>query len=490
MAGRPGPVIAIVGGGASGTLAAVHLLREAAAKNSPLRIVLIDRLGRHGLGQAYATTHPDHLLNTPAERMSALAGDPRHLLRWAAAVGLGDRMFLPRRAYGQYLQATLSEAQQRAQPLSRVISITSDVLAIRRGRPLRLLLADGSLDADIAVLATGNPPPAPPAPMPPSPRCITDPWAPGALDAAADGSPVVILGTGLTMLDAALSVTGGNPRTVVHAVSRHGLLPRAHRSPPAHDSALWLPALSRGGDPLRLSDLLRQVRAAIRARPGRWQEVIDGLRPHVPGLWQRLPDRDKQLFLRHVARHWEVHRHRAPPATAARITALRGTGRLSVLAGRVTEVTEITSTGPDGPLRVRIDQGTATAEITAGWLVNATGPGTDITRSADPLIRDLLSQGLARPGPLGLGLDASPEGAVLDASGAPGSALFTLGPPLRGLYYETTAIPEIRDQAAALARHLTAVIHAPGTPAVPPRSGTKSQPCPAAGMLGPAKTIG
>ncbi len=157
-----------------------------------------------------------------------------------------------------------------------------------------------------------------------------------------------------------------------------------------------------------------------------------------------------------------MHRHRAAPATATRVAALRSAGRLSVLSGRVTEVAEIAATGPDGLLRVRIDQGTATAEITAGWLVNATGPDSDITRSADPLIRDLLSQNMARPGPLGLGLDASPEGAVVDARGTPASELFTLGPPLRGLYYETTAIPEIRDQAAALARHLTAVIRATG----------------------------
>ena len=156
---QAGPVVAIIGGGASGTLAAVHLLREAAARNRPLRIALIDRLGRHGLGQAYATTHPDHLLNTPAHRMSALAGDPEHLLRWAAAAGPGVPVFLPRRSYGQYLRATLAQAQQQAQPLARMTSITSQVLAIRRsghGRPLRLLTADGGLDADVAVLAVGR----------------------------------------------------------------------------------------------------------------------------------------------------------------------------------------------------------------------------------------------------------------------------------------------------------------------------------------------
>ena len=454
----PSPVVAIIGGGASGTLAAIHLLREAAARNRPLRIALIDRLGRHGLGQAYATTHPDHLLNTPAQRMSALAGDSEHLLRWAAGAGLGALVFLPRRAYGQYLRATLSQAQQQAQPLARVISITSQVLAVRRtghGRPLRLLMTHGSLDADIAVLAIGSPPPVPPVPLPDSSRCIPDPWAPGALDAVADGSPVVILGTGLTMLDVAMSVTGANPRTVVHAVSRHGLLPRAHHTPAAQGTGFWLPVLPADGEPLRLRYLLGHVRAAIRARPEHWQEVIDALRFHVPGLWQRLPDRDKQLFLRHLARYWEVHRHRPPPATASRIAVLRDAGRLCVMRGRVTDVAKVTGTGPGSPLRVRVEQGTATAVINAGWLVNATGPGTDITRGADPLIRDLLAQGLARPGPLGLGLDASPAGAVLDATGTAAN-LFTLGPPLRGLYYETTAIPEIRDQAAALARHLLA----------------------------------
>jgi uncharacterized NAD(P)/FAD-binding protein YdhS len=187
--------------------------------------------------------------------------------------------------------------------------------------------------------------------------------------------------------------------------------------------------------------------------------VIDGLRPHVPSLWQRLDSRDKRLFLRHVARYWEVHRHRMPPATARRIAELRATGRLSVIQGRVTGVTE-----DHGRLRVRLDQDGTSAELTAGWLVNGTGPATDITSSSDPLLRDLLSYGLARPDTLRLGIDADPGGAVLDASGRPSGSIFTLGPPLRGLRYETTAIPEIREQAAALARRLSTQARARQSP--------------------------
>ena len=449
-----GPVVAVVGGGASGTLAVIHLLRSAAAERRPLRIIMIDRHGRHGLGQAYSTTHPAHLLNTPIGQMSALAGDPDHLVRWADAAGLQHDGFLPRRAYGRYLRDTLSDAERSARPTARVSQITSQVVAIRpsaRGRPLRLQLADGCIDADAAVLAIGSLPAALPCPVPRSPRYIADPWAPGALDGAGDGSPVVIVGTGLTMLDVAIAVTDGHRATRVQAVSRHGLLPHVHRGQPAPGLTSWLPALSETAGPVGLADLMWQVRAAVSDRPGSWQDVIDGLRPHVPSLWQRLDSRDKRLFLRHAARYWEVHRHRMPPATARRITELRTAGRLSVIQGRVTAVTE-----DHGRLRVHLDQGGTSAELTAGWLINGTGPAADITSSSDPLLRDLLSYGLARPDALRLGIDADPGGAVLDASGRPSGTIFTLGPPLRGLWYETTAIPEIRDQAAALARRLAA----------------------------------
>src|ERR1039457_242418 len=349
-----GPVIAVVGGGASGTLAVIHLLRSAAASRCPLRVVLIDRHGRHGLGQAYSRAHPAHLLNTAAGQMSALAGDPGHLMRWADAAGITHDGFLARHAYGRYPRETLSDAERSAQPTARVSHLTSHVVAVRRnaqGPALRLRLADGCIDADAAVLAIGNLPAAPPCPVPQSPRYIADPWAPGALDGAGDGSPVIVLGTGLTMLDVAIAVTDGHRATRVHAVSRHGLLPRVHRGQPAAARTGWLPATTAGAaGPVGLTDLMWQVRAAVADRPDSWPDVIDGLRPHVPGLWQRLPIRDKRLFLRHVARYWEVHRHRMPPATARRITELRCTGRLSVLQGRITAVA-----GDRAGLRARID---------------------------------------------------------------------------------------------------------------------------------------
>jgi uncharacterized NAD(P)/FAD-binding protein YdhS len=452
-------VVAVIGGGASGTLTAVYLLREAAKARVPLRIALIDRNGRHGMGQAYATSNAAHLLNSPAGRMSAVADDPGHLVRWAAERGIEHDGFLPRSAFGRYLNEVLAGAECSAGPTGTLSRITSVVVALTHGglhRPLRLhLAADGRVDADIAVLATGNRPPAAPCPVPDTPRYVGDPWQPGALDGIADGSPVVVLGTGLTMLDVAITVTGAHPGATVHAVSRHALLPREHRCPPGapfapgprKPAALGPGILARG--PVSLPALIRNFRAAAADAPDDWQCVIDSLRPHVAGLWQALPPEDKRVFLRSVARYWEVHRHRVPPATAGRIGRLRFTGRLAVHQGRVIAVTEA-----PGGLRVRIEQDGRTAEIAAGWLINATGPATDITATQDPLLRGLLDAGLATPDPLLLGLRADAGGGLLDASGRPSHTLFTLGPTLRGQLYETTAVPEIRDQAAALATRL------------------------------------
>ncbi|HMH91960.1 MAG TPA: FAD/NAD(P)-binding protein [Streptosporangiaceae bacterium] len=452
-----GPTVAIIGGGASGTLAAVQLLRRAGAAALPLRVVLIDRDGRHGLGRAYSTTHPCHLLNSPAGRMSALPGDPGHLARWAQAEGIQHDGFLARRDYGRYLAGLLADAQRRAWPTARLSCVTAEVVSAGRpgpGRPLRLGLAGGGgpLEADIAVLATGSLPPGAPCPVPAGPRYVADPWAPGALDGTGDGRPVIIIGTGLTMLDLAMTVTDANPATVVHAVSRHALLPREHRGAPVpgHPPVPAIPALA--GGPLRLAGLVRQVRSAAARHPGDWQDVIDVLRPQVPALWQRLPTADQRLFLRRYARYWEVHRHRVPPATAGRIARLRAAGRLQVRPGQIVAATG----GPDG-VRVSVAHGGTVTDLDGSWLINGTGPAADITAAAGPLLGGLLASGLARPDPLRLGLDADAFGAVIDAAGGAGDRIFALGPPLRGTRYETTAITEIAGQAESLARHLITV---------------------------------
>jgi uncharacterized NAD(P)/FAD-binding protein YdhS len=363
--------------------------------------------------------------------------------------------FLPRHAYGQYLRDTLAAAETAAGPDSRLSLIHSQTVAIKRtgsAGPLQVVLTDGEVRADVAVLATGNAPSEFPFATPATDRVIADPWLPGALDVLGDGSPVVIAGTGLTMIDLAIAISSANPATTVHAVSRHGLLPRAHPGDiAAAVRPMWLPVISRTTGPVRLGELMWQIRQAVRVNPDNWPAVMEAMRPYVPGLWRRMPALDKRMFLRHAARYWEVHRHLMPPATASRITALRCTGQLSVHRGQVLSVRAV-----NGRLSVLIDVGADIIDVAAGVVINGTGPTADITTTGNPLLRYLFATGMARPDPLRLGIDATVRGAVVSSAGIPSDAIYTLGPPLRGLWYETTAVPEIREQAAALARRITA----------------------------------
>ncbi|MBB4913464.1 FAD/NAD(P)-binding protein [Streptosporangium saharense] len=439
------PSVAIVGGGASGTLAAVHLLRLARARAMPLEIMLIDQYGRHAQGQAYSTVDPRHLLNASVDKMSGLDDDPGHLLRWAHddGIDIDGSGYLPRQAYGRYLRDLLTAAEDR--PARVVRRVTATATALVQGPDVRVQLSGGGqVGADAIVLALGN---RPQAPWPRvvdagSRRYVADPWAPGALARIRDGAPVLVVGTGLTMVDVALTVTSAHPGTVVHALSRHALLPRPHPCPVPPPIPTAIPE-----GPLDLAELLRAVRLAVRENGGDWHAVIDGLRPRTQRLWANLSRDDQRRFLDLVARYWEVHRHRIPPATAARIGELRANGRLRVIRGRLVRAT----TGPEG-VSARVSADGAVRRLDVGWLVNATGPGGGV--AGDPFLSRLVADGVVRQDTLRLGIDADPCGRVLDAVGRPNDRVFTLGPTLRGTLYETTAIAEIRAQAAALASRL------------------------------------
>jgi uncharacterized NAD(P)/FAD-binding protein YdhS len=84
-------------------------------------------------------------------------------------------------------------------------------------------------------------------------------------------------------------------------------------------------------------------------------------------------------------------------------------------------------------------------------LINCTGPQTDVTRLSDPLIVQLLASGLARPDPNRLGLHATAAGSLIGRHGMISPGLFGVGPIIRGALWETTSVPDIRNQAERIA---------------------------------------
>ncbi|MFC5663896.1 FAD/NAD(P)-binding protein [Kitasatospora misakiensis] len=443
--------IAVVGAGASGALTTAQLLRRAARAGIALDVRLIDRAPAPGRGTAYATTADQHLLNVPAGRMSAFAEEPDDFVDWLARHAPGAHSaadHVPRRLYGAYLGDVLATAAARSGP-GRLHRVNDRVVAARRSGPgLSLRLGTGRrLDADAVVLALGTFPPDSawaPARLRRSPRFVADPWAPGALDGLPEQHDVLLVGTGLTMIDVALALA--RPGRRVHAVSRHGLVPLPHAAtalpaarPPDVDPAAGLPRVRRA--------LLAHV-SACRRTHGDWRVGIDSLRPVTAALWQGLSPTDRARFQTDDRRLWDVHRHRAAPATARAFAAAAADGRISVGPGDIADATPV----QDG-VRVRLHDGRS---LTVGAVVNCTGPSADLRRVPDPLVAVLLGAGLAEADDLGQGFRTDARGRVRPAAGAPAAPLWTLGALRRGSLLESTAIPEIRGQAREVAEDIVA----------------------------------
>lgn len=466
--------IVIVGGGLSGTLVAANLLRRARSvapgDDDKLRIVLIERApSRLARGVAYSTNESAHLLNVPACNMSAYTDEPDHFLRWCARENLHVEAdtFVPRRIFGKYLADVLREAERQAPSYVSLDTREDETVAVLTDEEANCAMLEmrrgGALYADRVVLAVGNYPPSDPWLAASdssdfyrvSPSYTRDPWQRGALDNLDATRPVLLIGTGLTMVDVALALGERGFRAPLYALSRHGHLPQAHKEAMAY-TAFDLPQ----DEGLTARELLRAVRARVRAAADigyDWRAVVNALRPLTQKIWRSFDAEEKRRFLRHVRPLWEAHRHRMAPEVARRITQMIDFGALEIRAGRLTS---LRTEGAEVEViyRPRGCATTAGESLRVAQVINCTGPATDFGRIEDALIVSLRERGSLRPDALRLGIETDEDGALINEDGAVSRVLFTLGPLRKPFLWETTAAPEIRVQAAALAALLASSV--------------------------------
>jgi uncharacterized NAD(P)/FAD-binding protein YdhS len=415
--------VIIVGGGAAGTLVAIHLTRHT---REAMRVTVIEPRPRLGEGVAYSTPDEAHVLNVAASGMSIYADDAEHFVRWAHCT---PDEFVLRRRYAEYLRDELAR-QLDEHPDVSFRHVCLPALAIS-SVPATVDVVGERLVGDAVVIALGNSAPISPAWLDAvdASRVVRDPWAHGALDRIAERSRVLCIGTGLTFVDVALTLMRRNCR--VTATSRHGMLPRAHAlaratqatvgtfHAPAETSHANLPPLSSPG----------QVARWLRQQPD-WRAAFAALRPETQRIWRGFGDAGQRQFLRHARRHWDVHRHRMAPEVAAALQHHIADGSIEIHRGDGRE------------LAVSDD---------FQYIVLCTGPD-DNTAVTQPPLASLVARGLASPGPHGMGIDTDGDtGQLISASKSPIPDLYAIGPLRRGTLWESTAIPEIRTEARRLA---------------------------------------
>jgi uncharacterized NAD(P)/FAD-binding protein YdhS len=277
-----------------------------------------------------------------------------------------------------------------------------------------------------------------------------DPWDVTAMQQLDPQSTVLIIGSGLTMVDAVVSLEQAGHRGPIEVFSRHGLLPHVRRQPPA-----WVDFLAADPSIRTPRQLVRELRRHCRdaiAQGIDWQAPLDTVRVHIGRLWNQASDVQRRQFVRHVRPWWESHHHRSPPLSAELVERLHGQGRLRIQAASFKGLEP--SSGSGVSIRIRRRGEAQTVVISGAALINSSGIEYDWRRVARPLPRQLLARGLIRPGHLALGIAAEVDGAVLDADGQAASRLFAMGPPLRGMWWESTAVTDVASQAKALAARL------------------------------------
>ena len=455
--------VLIIGGGLSGTMLAVQLLRLPGTR----RILIVEPRAELGRGEAYSAVELGHTLNGNAARMSVDPDNADDLTQWLtdyiSAGGWPEsnqqhvpisELFPPRGLFGLYAQQRLAQAKAlstssvehiRAEGVDLQVDATSVLLTLDTGEQLR---------GACAVLATGMFPAArtPQTESTGLNAAALDPWDVPAMTRLDPQSTVLIIGSGLTMVDAVVSLEQAGHRGPIDIFSRHGLLPHVRRQP-----ACWVVILGedhRLRTPLQLlREVRRQCRSAIEQGID-WQAPLDTVRAHIGRLWSQATDAQRRQFVRHVRPWWESHHHRSPPLSAELVARLHREGRLRIQAASFKGLAPSRSGEVSIHIRRRGEAGTTV--VSGAALINSSGIEYDWRRVARPLPQQLLARGLIRPGPLALGIAAQADGAVLDADGLPASRLFAMGPPLRGMWWESTAVTDVASQAKALAARLAA----------------------------------
>jgi uncharacterized NAD(P)/FAD-binding protein YdhS len=443
--------ITIIGGGASGTLLAVNLIKHNG--DTPIEVNLVERRKTIGRGVAYSTAEDIHLLNVPAAKMGAFPDDVEHFHKWLQAndheYAPGD--FVPRKIYGEYLREVFSDVIAGKNPNASINLLDDEAIDIFTDDDSALVLLKSGevLPSHRVVLAFGNFLPPVPATetreFTSADKYFQNAWDTTLPERIAPTDDVLVIGTGLTAVDNILSFYHRGHQGKIIALSTHGWFPMVHQHADPYPSFK---------DEIHEEKNIRRIFKAIRKHCGHaenWRAVIDSLRPYTQDVWHGLPVNEKQKFMRRLRRVWDISRHRIPPKCNDILQKMQADGKLEVRRGRLRDIV-----ASDDRFEVKFTTKGREGVISVNAVINCTGSESNFAKIDFPLVRSLIERGEIEPDELFLGLKATRDGKIINTRNETSNVISTLGTALKGILWESTAMPEIRVQARNLALNLLA----------------------------------
>jgi|GEM_PF-831543 len=435
--------IVIVGGGASATLLLAQLSIQLHSYLST-NIYIIDNSENFNLGVAYSVEHPSFILNVVANRMGAWCDKPDDFYQWLnnyphlwrnlhkdfASVQYYEEDFVPRMIYGAYLrwifECSIVMAKGKNIHVHRISAKVSTISDIKYSSKL-LVKTDRheSFRADVVIVATGNSTQKNQNligknifPSPYHPGFITQNWA--------DVNNIIIVGSGLSMVDAVQFLSQQHYKGDIQVFSRHGLIPLPHLKPDTQQECK--PFIFSGK--INARTIVKKIRSKIRQNSQlgiNWQTTINKIRVHTNDLWLSLST-EEQKKLRRLLPWWNVARHRIPKTVFEYLIKLQLERKLTITKG---DVKQAESDGEYFLLKLH----QKTAFIKADKLVVCSGYFYD--QQLKKICGNLF--------------DREAIYCCHNQKLSKTHELYAIGPVLGGLLFETTAIHEIRQQSLDIA---------------------------------------
>lgn len=435
--------IAIVGGGFSGLAVLANLIKKA---KRPFSVTIVSRDPPDVFGPAYSTPRPEHLLNVRASGMGLFEDNHGGFYEWAARTdkNIKPGEYLSRSLYARYLagirEESLALAAQKSITVDFVRAELADIIPARS--TLRLVTDGESIDAKNVVLAIGNTLKAKEEPQ--TTRLISDVWnfSYELLEKAEDIRHVAVIGSGLTALDTIISLLNSQWKGKITCLSGSALLPQPH---PAEYDASKLQTPNRTqyiGK--RLSGIMQALRRDVKARAKDWPYVVDSVRPLIQEIWKGLNSKDRLRLSQKYFNLWNVHRHRCDANIRRQIDDAAAAGTVAMVKAKCTGFTPV-----QGGVDVTLEQAGKIRTERYDIVFKCFGINYAVTNN--PLLTTLLNKGLLKSAdtPYGIMADAN-----FRACYGPSGTIYALGTPLFGQLFETTAVPELRSQAAKIAEEL------------------------------------
>lgn len=432
--------IAIVGGGISGTLTVLNCIKQS---QRPLSIFWFDAHDKFCKGFAYSTSEDHHLLNVRANNMSVFVDEPNHFVDWLNQHHsyYTAKDFVSRKLYGEYVQDVF-DALKNINPLVSIIQIAEEVISIDKKNDGFELKTKQPFQVQKLVLAFGNFLPAHPKSISKefisSKNYFQNVFVPQLKLEALKNKNITIIGSGLTMIDAVISLSAQHYTGTINVISPHAYIPQAHHENPLPSIKSFIEE-HRKYNLLELFSLVNQQLKKVKKENLNPHSVIDVMRPYLQTLWLNFSPEEKNQFLHHLRHKWGVARHRIPSQSMNVFQKLNSSGSVKLIKGRIFDIKTVADNFEIYYSNSQNDKQIIKTEL----IINCTGPESNYLQIKSPLIQQLIKSQFIEPDSIKYGLNAQKDGQI-------SQNVYTIGPPLKGILWESTAVPEIRLQAQEL----------------------------------------